>query len=182
MLNSGVSRAQVLLTEDGRAKIADMGMSRSQIGTDLVSAQAVMTPIWSAPEVRGPTGSRGNQRAHNSYQDTGCVLPFWHSMVMINYGFLSVCVLYLPLGVCMVPFCYVFSPNNEGRPSRHLQYTDILSENLFQVVNKERTNLAADIWSLGMLVWELSTGLDITVFPPLSVTSQVMGDRVGYDG
>jgi len=80
----------------------------------------------------------------------------------------------------MVPFCFVFSPNNEGRPSRHRQY--IFSENLFQVVNKERTNLAADIWSLGMLVWELSTGLDITVFPPLSVTSQVMGDRVGYDG
>ena len=42
-----------------------------------------------------------------------------------------------------------------------------------QVVNKERTGLAADVWSLGMVVWEIATGLDITAFPPLSVTAQV---------
>ena len=78
---------------DGRAKIADMGMSRSQANSALVTAQAIMTPIWSAPEV----------------------------------------------------------------------------------VNKERTSLAADMWSFGMLVWELATGLDITRFPPLSVTAQVGG-------
>ena len=42
---------QVLLTEDGQAKIADMGMSRCQAGNAPVTAQAIMTPIWSAPEV-----------------------------------------------------------------------------------------------------------------------------------
>ena len=36
---------------DGRAKIADMGMSRCQVSEALVTAQAIMTPIWSAPEV-----------------------------------------------------------------------------------------------------------------------------------
>jgi serine/threonine protein kinase len=41
----------VLLSEEGVAKLADMGMSRSQAGP-LVTAQTVMTPIWSAPEVR----------------------------------------------------------------------------------------------------------------------------------
>ena len=38
------------------------------------------------------------------------------------------------------------------------------------------------IWGLFCMLVEVSTGLDITVFLPLSVTSQVMGDRVGYDG
>ena len=47
-----------------------------------------------------------------------------------------------------------------------------------QVVNKERTGLAADVWSLGMVVWEIATGLDITAFPPLSVTAQVGSTNV----
>jgi serine/threonine protein kinase len=41
----------VLLSEEGVAKIADVGMSRAQ-EAELVSAQPIMTPLWSAPEVR----------------------------------------------------------------------------------------------------------------------------------
>jgi len=41
----------VLLSEEGVAKIADVGMVRSQV-KDLVTAQPVMTPLWAAPEVR----------------------------------------------------------------------------------------------------------------------------------
>jgi len=40
----------VLLSEEGVAKIADVGMVRSQV-KDLVTAQPVMTPLWAAPEV-----------------------------------------------------------------------------------------------------------------------------------
>ena len=32
------------------AKIADVGMSRRML-SDLATAQAIMTPLWSAPEV-----------------------------------------------------------------------------------------------------------------------------------
>jgi serine/threonine protein kinase len=40
----------VLLSEEGLAKVADVGMSRPQ-EADLVSAQPIMTPLWAAPEV-----------------------------------------------------------------------------------------------------------------------------------
>lgn len=40
----------VLLSEEGVAKIADVGMSRRQEAA-LVSAQPIMTPLWAAPEV-----------------------------------------------------------------------------------------------------------------------------------
>jgi serine/threonine protein kinase len=40
----------VLLSEEGVAKIADVGMVRTQV-EKLVTAQPVMTPLWAAPEV-----------------------------------------------------------------------------------------------------------------------------------
>lgn len=42
----------MLLSEEGVAKIADVGMVRAQV-QELVTAQPVMTPLWAAPEVRG---------------------------------------------------------------------------------------------------------------------------------
>ena len=113
-----------------------MGMSRSQgAGAALMTAQAVMTPIWSAPEVSG-SGVRGYGR----------IFPCWTCAFRTS-----------PCSI--VPH----------RPGSLQPAANTLS----QVVNKERTSLAADMWSFGMLVWELATGLDITAFPPLSVTVQV---------
>ena len=40
----------VLLSEEGVAKIADVGMVRPQV-QELVTAQPIMTPLWAAPEV-----------------------------------------------------------------------------------------------------------------------------------
>jgi serine/threonine protein kinase len=48
----------VLLSEEGVAKIADVGMSRAQ-EAELVSAQPIMTPLWSAPEVGQVRGLGG---------------------------------------------------------------------------------------------------------------------------
>ena len=44
---------------------------------------------------------------------------------------------------------------------------------LLQVVNKERSGAAADVWSLGVIVWELVSGQNISAYPPLGVTSQL---------
>ena len=44
---------------------------------------------------------------------------------------------------------------------------------LLQVVNKERSGAAADVWSLGIIVWELVSGQNISACPPLGVTSQL---------
>lgn len=52
MMHRDLKSPNVLLSEEGVAKIADVGMVRSQV-KDLVTAQPVMTPLWAAPEVRG---------------------------------------------------------------------------------------------------------------------------------
>ena len=44
-----------------------------------------------------------------------------------------------------------------------------------QVVRYERTSRAADIWSLGILVWEIATGEDITDYVPLSISRLQVG-------
>lgn len=50
MMHRDLKSPNVLLSEEGVAKIADVGMVRSQV-KDLVTAQPVMTPLWAAPEV-----------------------------------------------------------------------------------------------------------------------------------
>jgi serine/threonine-protein kinase CTR1 len=50
LLHRDLKSPNVLLSEEGVAKIADVGMVRSQV-KDLVTAQPVMTPLWAAPEV-----------------------------------------------------------------------------------------------------------------------------------
>ncbi|KDD72070.1 protein tyrosine kinase, partial [Helicosporidium sp. ATCC 50920] len=82
----------ILLTSEGVAKIADVGMSRRLV-TNLVTAQPIMTPLWAAPEV----------------------------------------------------------------------------------LRRERTSAAADVWSLGVLVWEIATRVDITRFQPLAMARGVGG-------
>ena len=42
-----------------------------------------------------------------------------------------------------------------------------------QVVRHERASIKADIWSYGILIWELITGEDITENQPLSLSRQV---------
>jgi serine/threonine protein kinase len=42
-----------------------------------------------------------------------------------------------------------------------------------QVVRHERASIKADIWSYGILIWELVTGEDITEYQPLSISRQV---------
>ena len=51
LLHRDLKSPNVLLSEEGVAKIADVGMVRSQV-KELVTAQPVMTPLWAAPEVR----------------------------------------------------------------------------------------------------------------------------------
>lgn len=53
MMHRDLKSPNVLLSEEGVAKIADVGMVRAQV-KDLVTAQPVMTPLWAAPEVRAP--------------------------------------------------------------------------------------------------------------------------------
>lgn len=38
---------------------------------------------------------------------------------------------------------------------------------------RERAGPRADLWSLGILVWELATGADITRYQPLALTAQL---------
>lgn len=49
MMHRDLKSPNVLLSEEGVAKIADVGMVRAQV-KDLVTAQPVMTPLWAAPE------------------------------------------------------------------------------------------------------------------------------------
>jgi hypothetical protein len=46
---------------------------------------------------------------------------------------------------------------------------------LLQVVRHERASIKADIWSYGILIWELISGEDITEYQPLSISRQVRG-------
>lgn len=50
MMHRDLKSPNVLLSEEGVAKIADVGMVRPQ-QQDLVTAQPIMTPLWAAPEV-----------------------------------------------------------------------------------------------------------------------------------
>ncbi len=56
MMHRDLKSPNVLLSEEGVAKIADVGMVRAQV-KDLVTAQPVMTPLWAAPEVHPPPPS-----------------------------------------------------------------------------------------------------------------------------
>jgi serine/threonine protein kinase len=53
MMHRDLKSPNVLLSEEGVAKIADVGMVRSAATNGgLVTAQPIMTPLWAAPEVR----------------------------------------------------------------------------------------------------------------------------------
>jgi serine/threonine protein kinase len=41
-----------------------------------------------------------------------------------------------------------------------------------QVMRHERASVKADIWSYGILIWELVTGRDITEYAPLALSRQ----------
>ena len=55
MMHRDLKSPNVLLSEEGVAKIADVAMVRTQAGQEhLISAQPIMTPLWAAPEVSIP--------------------------------------------------------------------------------------------------------------------------------
>eukprot|EP00210_Caulerpa_lentillifera_P007764 g7409.t1 len=85
MMHRDLKSPNVLLSEEGNAKIADVGMVRTQ-DRELVTAQCIMTPLWAAPEV----------------------------------------------------------------------------------MRKQKTSTKADVWSYGVLVWEIATGKDIVQYDPLA--------------
>ena len=57
MMHRDLKSPNVLLSEEGVAKIADVGMVRPQV-QELVTAQPIMTPLWAAPEVITASGQQ----------------------------------------------------------------------------------------------------------------------------
>ncbi|CAD7696453.1 unnamed protein product [Ostreobium quekettii] len=94
MMHRDLKSPNVLLSEEGVAKIADVGMVKVQV-KELMSAQPVMTPLWAAPEV----------------------------------------------------------------------------------LRKESANIKADVWSYGILIWELVSQADITEYQSLAMTRQMVSDK-----
>lgn len=89
MMHRDLKSPNVLLSEEGVAKIADVGMVRSQV-KDLVTAQPVMTPLWAAPEVvrheRASIKVRGRARAGGACSRTAArvQLRAWERCVRIG--------------------------------------------------------------------------------------------------
>lgn len=48
-----------------------------------------------------------------------------------------------------------------------------------EVVRHERASIKADIWSYGVLIWELISGQDITELQPLAIARQMQGSQQG---
>ncbi len=60
MMHRDLKSPNVLLSEEGVAKIADVGMVRPQL-QELVTAQPIMTPLWAAPEVSTALGQQSQR-------------------------------------------------------------------------------------------------------------------------
>jgi hypothetical protein len=61
----------------------------------------------------------------------------------------------------------------EGIRLRSLETPAPRCARLPQVVSKQPCSIKCDVWSLGVLVWELATGHDITEYQPLAVSRQL---------
>lgn len=148
LLHRDLKSPNVLLSEEGVAKIADVGMVRSQV-KELVTAQPVMTPLWAAPEVRrGGAVAAWCCAARSGCFATGC----WSARL----GLLP------PLSP---PFLCTPSSLTVSPPP--------------QVMRHDRASVKADIWSYGVLVWELVSGADITEHQPLAISRQMGGGGGG---
>lgn len=126
------------------AKIADVGMSRRMV-SDLATAQPIMTPLWSAPEVL--RRERVSAKVHCAWGPPvllgGVYSNAWHAARLPPHGIKEVVVNQLtPLPTCPA----ILTPHPSTTPSQ------------------------ADMWSYGVLVWEIVTGQDITKFQPLALT------------
>ncbi len=133
------------------AKIADVGMSRPQC-RELVSAQPIMTPLWAAPEVRGEVLASGPTPW---VQEPG---PVAFPAVTAKRPQQQ-----WALALARSDCAHRLRAVMPVRPARAWA----------QVVSKQPASIKCDMWSFGVLIWELATGLDITCYQPLAVSRQM---------
>lgn len=152
MMHRDLKSPNVLLSEEGVAKIADVGMVRSQV-KDLVTAQPVMTPLWAAPEVvrherasikvraRGGGAGPGRGGARAASRAWRCASPGRLRRLR-------------PLAARSCRRRH----GSDGRPRR---------------LPTKPQPPQADIWSYGIILWELISGEDITTYQPFSISRQM---------
>ena len=157
MMHRDLKSPNVLLSEEGVAKIADVGMVRAQV-KDLVTAQPVMTPLWAAPEVSVP----GLTITHLPQQSVPLNMQWLPTCTKF-----SLCIILLesPYACDMVMPCKV-APWLERyllskfKYSRTIQKRQFWSKNYLlgifqqrltekpyaQVIRHERASVKADMW------------------------------------
>ena len=143
-------------------------MVRAQV-QELVTAQPVMTPLWAAPEVGGCLPAHTVQHALRWRPATLVVLlnrlpaPWQLAIEGVQAGQADPVARAHAVPVAQV----VRLPVWQGTHAAGVQ-----------VVRHERASIKADIWSYGILVWELISGQDITELQPLAIARQAAQRKV----
>jgi hypothetical protein len=143
---------------------------RTQV-KELVTAQPVMTPLWAAPEVRLPFPPAF----------PACLLALRPSPHRLHLATAQACA---GTGASLAPRLGGQGREATQRPSalgaRRSPPSCTANRRRrrrrppAQVVRHERASIKADIWSYGILIWELVSGEDITEYQPLAISRQVI--------